>query len=153
MDTEPEPLSFDEKNSLYMKTVIPVIVILVVFLGYFVYLADTFPRMPMFEFLLRWGLPFFATEMLGWMLTVQVLYHRIVKKSFRFHAKLLGINALFGFAILASFFAVTLGLDISLSQYVGEKNTLLISLMAWCVLIAVATFKFQPFFRKYWKQP
>jgi hypothetical protein len=153
MDEEPRPLSLDEKNSLYMKTVIPIIAIMVVFMGYFVYLADTFPHMTMIEFLLQWILPFLVTEMLGWLLTVQVLYHRIVKKSFKFHARLFGINVLFSFLVLASFFAVIVSLDFVLSPYAGEKNTLLIAFMLWCLLIAVVTFKFQSFFRKYWKQP
>jgi hypothetical protein len=153
MDAEPRPLSLDEKNNLYMKTVIPIIVIAVAFVGYSVYLMHTFPFSSMFEFILQWLLPFTVTEMLGFMLTVQVFYHQIVKKSFEFHAKLFGINVLFGCAVLASFFAVILGLGIVLSPYVGERNTLLIAFVSWCLLIAVATFKFQPFLHKYWKQP
>jgi hypothetical protein len=153
MDDEPRSLSPDEKNSLYMKTLIPFTVVLILFSAYFVYRMDTNPFRSMLETLLGWGLPFMVSVMLTMVFTLEFFYHRLVRKSFRFHAKRLGMDTLLVGLLATSFLAVTYGLDSVLSPYVGESNTLLVALLSWSVVLTVLVTKFQRFFRKYWKEP
>lgn len=153
MDDEPQPLSLEEKNSLYMKAVISFAPILVAFVAYFVYRMNTSPFKSMFEGLLEWALPFMVTCMLAMMLTVEIFYHVKVKKPFKFHAKRFGMNALLICMLTASFLAVFVSVNAALSSYVGERGSMLIALLSWSMLIAVITFKFQRVIRKYWKEP
>jgi magnesium-transporting ATPase (P-type) len=152
MEDEMPSLSLDEKNNLYMKGVIPLVAIMIVFASYFVYRMNTSPFGSIFE-LLEFFLPFMLTGFLAFMLTVEVFYHRIVRRSFRFHARRFGTNAMLGCLFVASFFVVVMGLITLLSHYVGEKNSVLIAGVSWSMLVAAIAFKFQRFFRKNWKEP
>lgn len=153
MDDGPPPLSLEEKNSLYMKAVVPFTVILAAFMAYFYYRMETSPFKTMLDALLEFGLPFMITATFAMMLTVEVFYHLKVRKPFKFHARRLGINALLICVLATSFFAVIVSVDATLSRYIGERRSMLFALVSWALLIVAITIKYQRTFRKYWKEP
>jgi hypothetical protein len=104
----------------------------------------------MLSFLLEWGLPYMVASVLTTMLTVDVFYHRIVRKPLKFHAKRFGMNTLLLCALSAPFFpwfVIVLG---ALSKYLGVIASSSITLVSWSALVAVIGFKLKHEITRYW---
>jgi hypothetical protein len=152
VDEPPPPMSLEEKNEFYNKTVIPICLTMLIFFVCFYYLLEN-SSPSLFDIILKWALPFFLTTFAVFAISVEILYYLKVKKPLTFHLKRFGMKMILMLILATSNFGFMAISYATLSPYIGIRYSILFSLVVWSLLVAVSTFRFKNAIRKYFKEP
>jgi hypothetical protein len=153
MGDEPEPLSWEETNSLYKKASVPFLSVLFVFMAYLAYLLHYYSPMSLFELVVEWVFPFIFAELFAWHISIEVLYHMRVRKSLRFHLRRLAVNSSFFLIAILPLLGVVFVVNTALSSYIGSFDSIMLGWILWMLVIGVFLLKFRTTLFRYWKAP
>jgi len=155
MNDEPE-MSREELNQLYNKTAAPAGITVVAFILYLYYLLENSiltPSSPLFEFFLKWAIPFLFTLTLVIAVAVEVANYLRVRKTIGFHMKRFGMKMLLFFLLSLPFFGLFELLSSTLTPFVGYRPSAVLACLLYALLIAAITYRFQRVIRRIWKEP
>jgi amino acid transporter len=141
-------LSWEERNQLYKLCAIPMCITFCIFLVYFVYLMQNALIQTTWDFLTKILIEAIIIPTLVFALAFELLYHRKIKKSLKFHLKRFGMSASLILVSALSIFALLSFLDSMLSPFLGGR-AILIGAALWALIFFIIVTKYQKFFRKF----
>jgi hypothetical protein len=138
----PEDLTWEERNHLYKLSAIPMFCVFLAFLIYFNYLMYTDPLETRLEFITLIGLPFFISFPMAGILSYEILYCRMVKRSLRFDLKRFVGRTFFLLVSGFWFFSMLLIMQPVLSPIIGDSD-FLVSIFLSLIIFALIVVRFR----------
>lgn len=139
--------SWEDLQRLYQLSTIPMFLVFVAFLAYFVFLMHMGLLQTTFDFIFRLALPFCLLFASSGIVTFELLYHRRFRKPWIFHLKrATGRFSIILFGI-SLFLLFGLGMRPVLLPLVGDNDIIVSALLGLAVFIVVVL-KFRQFISK-----
>jgi cobalamin biosynthesis protein CobD/CbiB len=143
-----EALSEEEENHLYNLSIIPLIAIFVLIMGYFVHLMQIGSLKSVSDYVFRIGLLMAILEPVAFFGTFEWLYSRKVKKTASFYMRRFVGKMAITLAMMASLFGIFSILLYATQMLTNEFVDLVGSFLMWTIIWATIAFRFRKVFSK-----